>query len=74
MDKKTFKKTVHLTLIILVMVVIVSGLGIGYYQIINTITIGLLSKDLAFKIHTLIFVPFLIVLLLHSFMSWIIEK
>jgi hypothetical protein len=74
MDKKTFKKTVHITLIILVVVVIVSGLGIAYYQIINTITIGLLSKDLAFRIHTLIFVPFLIILLLHSFMSWIIKK
>jgi hypothetical protein len=53
--------------------VIISGLGIVYYQIINSVTLGLLSKDLAFKIHTLIFVPFLIVLVLHSFMSWILE-
>ncbi len=74
MDKKTLKKTVHLILIILVAMVIVSGLGISYYQIINTITIGFLSKDLAFRIHTLIFVPFLIVLLIHSFMSRILDK
>jgi hypothetical protein len=74
MHKKTFKKMVHFLLIILVVLVIISGLGIIYYQIIDLVTMSILTKDLAFKIHTLIFIPFLIVLLLHSAMSWILDE
>lgn len=74
MDKKIIKKIVHFALIILVLLVIISGLGIIYYQIIYTVTLGILNKDLAFKIHTLIFLPFLIVLVFHSFMSWFLEE
>ncbi|OPY26275.1 MAG: hypothetical protein A4E27_00758 [Methanobacterium sp. PtaU1.Bin242] len=74
MDNKTFKRSVHILLVILVFMVIISGLGIFYYQVIEFLTLGLLSKDLAFKIHTVIFFPFLIVLIVHSFMSWILEE
>ena len=73
MDNKTIKRVVHILLGILVILVLITGLGIVYYQIIESLTLGLLTKDVAFKIHTIIFVPFLIVLVLHSFMSWILE-
>lgn len=73
MDNETIKRAVHILLGILVILVLITGLGIVYYQIIEYLTLGLLTKDLAFKIHTIIFVPFLIVLVLHSFMSWILE-
>jgi thiosulfate reductase cytochrome b subunit len=74
MENRVIKKWVHYLLIILVILVLISGLGIIYYQWIGFLTLGLLSKDIAFKIHTLIFLPFLIVLVLHSFMSWILKK
>jgi len=74
MENKVIRKWVHYILGILVILVLISGLGIIYYQIIGFLTLGFLSKDLAFKIHTLIFIPFLIVLVLHSFMSWILKK
>ena len=73
MNNKTIRRTVHILLGILVILVLITGLGIVYYQIIGFLTLGLLTKDLAFEIHTIIFVPFLIVLVLHSFMSWILE-
>ncbi len=74
MENKEIRKWIHYLLGILVILVLISGLGIIYYQIIGFLTLGFLSKELAFKIHTLIFIPFLIVLVLHSFMSWILKK
>nr|WP_243687172.1 hypothetical protein [Methanobacterium formicicum] len=67
MDRKTTKKAVHIILMILIVVVIVSGLGITYYRSIEYITGGLLDKTLSFQLHTLLFLPFLLVLLVHLF-------
>lgn len=74
MDRKTSKKTVQIILLILIFLIIISGMGINYYQTIETITGGLLDKTLSFEIHTLIFLPFLLVLLIHIFFSWLWPK
>jgi len=74
MDRKTTKKAVHIILMILIVVVIVSGLGITYYRSIEYITGGLLDKTLSFQLHTLLFLPFLLVLLEHLFFSWLWPK
>lgn len=74
MDRKTTKKAVHIILRILIVVVIVSGLGITYYRSIEYITGGLLDKTLSFQLHTLLFLPFLLVLLVHLFFSWLWPK
>jgi len=74
MENRIIKQWVHYLLVILVILVLISGLGIIYYQWIGFLTLGLLSKDVAFKIHTLIFIPFLIVLVVHSSISWILKK
>jgi ABC-type antimicrobial peptide transport system permease subunit len=74
MDRKAIKKTVHLALLILIAIVIISGLGISYYQTLEGITAGLLSKNLSFQLHTLLFLPFLLILLIHIFFSWLWPK
>lgn len=74
MDRKTTKKTVHIILLIIIFLVIISGLGISYYQTIEGVTGGLLDKTLSFQIHTFIFLPFLLVLLIHLFFSWLWPK
>ncbi|MFA0847501.1 MAG: hypothetical protein ACC614_08015 [Methanobacterium formicicum] len=74
MDRKTTKKAVHIILMILIVVVIVSGLGITYYRSIEYITGGLLDKTLSFQLHTLLFLPFLLVLLVHLFFSCLWPK
>jgi len=74
MEDRAIRRWVHYLLGILVILVLISGLGIVYYQIMGFLTLGFLSKDLAFKIHTLIFIPFLIILVFHSSMSWILKK
>ncbi|OPX57407.1 MAG: hypothetical protein A4E25_02307 [Methanobacterium sp. PtaB.Bin024] len=74
MDRKATKKTIHIILLILIVIVIVSGLGISYYQTIETITGGFLDKTLSFQIHSLLFLPFLLILLIHLFFSWLWPK
>jgi len=87
MDRKITKKAVHITLIILIFIVIISGLGITYYKSIELVTGGLLDKTLSFELHgglldktlsfelhTLLFLPFLLILLIHIFFSWLWPK
>lgn len=74
MENETIKRSVHILLAILIIIQLVTGLGIVYYQIIGSLTLGLISKDLAFQIHIINFVPLLIVLVLHSFMPWFLEE
>ena len=73
-DNKTIKSSTHITLGIITILVILSGLGIAYYQIITYMTLGILDKTLAFKIHTYIFPIFLIVLVIHSLMPSILRS
>lgn len=73
-NENCFKRAVHFLLGILTVLILISGLGIVYYQIIGILTLGILTKNLSFQIHTLIFVPFLIILFLHSFMRWILQN
>jgi len=70
---ETIKRPVHILLAILIIIQLVTGLGIVYYQIIASLTLGMLSKDLAFEIHIINFVPLLIVLVIHSFMPWFLD-
>ncbi len=52
-------------LVILTILYVVSGFGITEFRIVETLTFGLLTKNLAFKLHNSLFVPSLIVLTLH---------
>ncbi len=72
-DQKRVKKILRWTLAIFTVLVIVSGLGINYYTTIEYITFGLLSKNLAFQLHFWIFIPFLILFILHIFIKPILR-
>lgn len=60
-----FKKILRWTLAVVTVLVIISGLGINYYTTIEYLSLGLLSKNLAFELHSWIFIPFLILFILH---------
>ncbi len=71
--QRRVKKILRWTLAIITLIVIISGLGINYYNSMEYITSGLLSKNLAFGIHFWIFIPFLILFLLHIFIKPILR-
>lgn len=56
-------------LLAIVLLYIITGLGIKYYQIIEKITFGILTKSLSFKIHDILLIPFLILLFLHIYLT-----
>jgi|GEM_PF-3389347 len=73
-SRKNVKKTVHIILGILIFLVIISGMGINYFRSIEILTLGLLNKDLSFQLHSLLFLPLLLILLIHIFFPWLWSK
>ncbi len=72
--QKTFKAAVHWSLLVLTVLYLVSGLGITQYQIIEAVTLGLLTRNLAFRVHDVLLIPFAALLCMHIFIgpaAWI---
>jgi len=68
------KKTVILLLAIVIVLYIVTGFGITEFRAIETLTFGLLTKNLAFKIHNALLIPSIILLILHLCLPFIFRK
>ncbi len=62
---RRIQKTVYWLLLAVTVVFLVSGFGITEFRIVETATFGLLTKALAFKMHEVIWIPFVILLVLH---------
>lgn len=65
MKQDSIKKAVHWLLLVTTVIFLISGFGITQYRIVEAITFGLLSKNLSFKIHLNLWIPFVILLILH---------
>jgi len=61
------KAIVHWSLLALVVLYFVTGLGITEYRTVEGLTFGLLTKTLSFKVHNNLWIPFLILLALHVY-------
>jgi hypothetical protein len=59
------KKAVRWLLLATVALYLVSGLGITEYRTIENLTFGLLTKNLAFRLHDALLAPFIALLVLH---------
>jgi thiosulfate reductase cytochrome b subunit len=70
MDKRLIRKIIHWGLLVIIIIFIITGLGIARYRIIESITLGLLSKPLSYQIHNYLVFPLVIFLYLHVFFIW----
>ena len=68
------KRTTHWLLAIMTIVFIITGFGITEFRMVETLTFGLLTKNLAFKIHNNLWIPFIILLGLHIFFPLIKKR
>lgn len=59
------RKVVHWSLIALVAAYLLTGFGITQHSTVEALTLGLLTTNLAFVIHEYLWIPFLIVLVIH---------
>jgi cytochrome b subunit of formate dehydrogenase len=67
------KKIISWLLVIVIVLYLVSGFGITEFRMVETLTFGLLTKNLAFKIHNNLWIPFLILLVLHICLPFIFK-
>ncbi len=68
-SKDLIKKIVHWLLTIMIVLYLITGFGITEFRVVEALTFGLLAKNLAFKIHDNLGLPFIILLGLHIFLS-----
>ena len=65
----TIKSVVHWLLLAFALLIVLTGFGIVEYQLVTAITFGLLNKDLSFQIHINLWPIFLILLVLHMYLT-----
>ncbi|MFC1846128.1 hypothetical protein ACFLYM_01775 [Chloroflexota bacterium] len=65
------KKITYWLLGITTVLFIVSGFGITEYRIVESLTFGLFTKVLAFKLHEILWIPFVILLAFHIFQRYL---
>jgi len=71
--QEAVKAAIHFLLLALTVIYFISGLGITQYQIFELLTLGLLTRNLAFRIHDFLLTPFLALLLVHVLFSPIVR-
>jgi hypothetical protein len=71
---RLIRKAVHWSLFILIIIYFITGLSITGYDIAEALTFGLLSRNLLFTIHLNLWIPFLVLLILHVLFSLRIIK
>ena len=67
------KRVICWLLLVVIITYGISGFGITEYRTVESLTFGLLTKSLAFKIHDSLMVPFIILLVLHITLSYIVK-
>ena len=68
--RRQLEKATHWLLAVAIILYVVSGYGITEFRAVERITFGLLSKPLAFRMHTILTIPFLVLLGLHIYFTY----
>jgi cytochrome b subunit of formate dehydrogenase len=61
------RQVVYWLLLAVIALYLLTGFGITQFRVIEQVTFGLLSKNLAFNIHNNLLIPFIILLGLHIY-------
>jgi dolichol kinase len=61
------RQIVHWLLLAVLVLYLITGFGITQYRVVEHLTLGLLTKPLAFKVHDNLLIPFIILMILHIY-------
>jgi thiosulfate reductase cytochrome b subunit len=64
---KNYSKLINWALLIVIILYVITGFGMTEYQTMEKLTLGLLSKPLSFKIHSILIYPLVILTILHIY-------
>jgi thiosulfate reductase cytochrome b subunit len=68
------KRIIPWLLLAVMVLYIVTGLGITQYRTVEAATFGLLSKNLSFRIHNNLTIPFLVLLVVHIVLPYVVRR
>ena len=72
-SQNLLKKTVIWLLAIVIVLYGISGFGITEFRTVESLTFGFLTKNLAFKIHNSLEIPFITLLILHLCLPFVFK-
>jgi cytochrome b subunit of formate dehydrogenase len=73
-SQRVVKRTIHWLLTVVVIIYLLTGFGIVQYKIVEPLTFGLLTKNLAHRIHMNLEIPFIILLVSHIWLLPLLKR
>ncbi len=74
MDLRLIKKIIAWTLLAVTLFYLLTGFGITYSSTVDPLTLGLLGKALSFRLHDVLWMPFIILLAAHVLLNTLMKK
>jgi thiosulfate reductase cytochrome b subunit len=68
------QRTIKWLLLAVTLLFVVTGFGITQFRVVETITLGWLGKAWALRLHDNLWIPFVILLVLHIFLPLIFRR
>ena len=68
------KKVIPWLLLAVLALYILTGFGITQFRTVEAITFGVLTKNLSFKIHNDLTIPFAVLLVVHIVLPYVVRK
>jgi len=68
------RKIIQWLLLATAVLFLLTGFGITEFRVVETITFGWLSKSWAFKLHENLWIPFVILLVLHICLPFVFKR
>jgi len=68
------RKIVQWLLLAVTVLFLTTGFGISEFRVVETITLGWLSKSWAFRLHDNLWIPFVVLLALHVLLPFVFKR
>ena len=68
------RRTIHWLLLALTVIFLITGFGITEFRIVEAVTLGWLTKSWALRIHDSLWIPFVVLLVLHLCLPFIFKR
>jgi cytochrome b subunit of formate dehydrogenase len=68
------KRTTHWLLLVVTVLFLITGFGISEFRVVETITLGWLTKSWALRLHDNLWIPFVVLLILHVCLPLVLKS
>jgi cytochrome b subunit of formate dehydrogenase len=68
------RKIIRWLLLAVTVLFLITGFGISEFRVVETVTLGWLSKSWAFRLHDNLWIPFVILLALHVCLPFVFKR